>query len=359
MGRVRRKMTKEKVVNKSIFGIHHVTAITSDPQRNIDFYANNLGLRFVKLTVNQDDPTSYHLYYGDELGRPGTILTFFHWPDAPRGHRGSSEVIATSFLIPENSINYWKDRFKNQKIKFNGPTKRFDDSEQVITLHDPDGLELELVAHKSAEDRTLNVWKEGPIPPEHAIRGFYSVTLSEEGYERTASVLTDELGFIPTRQEGSRFRYEIHTTSAPSPTINQGQEIGGGGGGGAKIVDVLCLPYTQKAVIGIGSVHHVAWRTPTDEQQKVLRYNIVRAGLNATPVIDRFYFHSVYFREPGGILFEIATNPPGFAIDEKAEELGTHLVLPPWLESMRKDLEKILPQVHLPKKEKEEQMEKK
>jgi glyoxalase family protein len=169
--------------------------------------------------------------------------------------------------------------------------------------------------------------------------------------------LTDELGFIPTRQEGSRFRYEIHTTTEAPPTINQGQEIGGGGG--AKIVDVLCLPYTQKAVIGIGSVHHVAWRTPTDEQQKVLRYNIVRAGLNATPVIDRFYFHSVYFREPGGILFEIATNPPGFAIDEKAEELGTHLVLPPWLESMRKDLEKILPQVHLPKKEKEEQMEKK
>ncbi|MCD6038530.1 MAG: lactoylglutathione lyase-like lyase [Nitrososphaeraceae archaeon] len=179
--------------NKGVFGIHHVTAITSDPQRNIDFYTNNLGLRFVKLTVNQDDPTSYHLYYGDELGRPGTILTFFHWPDAPRGHRGTSEVIATSFLIPENSTNYWIDRFKRKQIEFRGPYKRFDDSEQVITLHDPDGLELELVAHKSAEDRSVNVWKEGPIPIEQAIRGFYSVTLSEEGYERTASVLTDEL----------------------------------------------------------------------------------------------------------------------------------------------------------------------
>ena len=348
-------MTKEKkVVNKGIFGIHHVTAITSDPQRNIDFYANILGLRFVKLTVNQDDPTSYHLYYGDELGRPGTILTFFHWPDAPRGHRGTSEVVSTSFLIPENSTNYWIDRLKSKQIEFRGPYKRFDDSEQVITLHDLDGLELELVAHKSAEDRTLNVWKEGPIPPEHTIRGFYSVTLSEEGYERTASVLTDELGFIPTHQDGSRFRYEIPTTSsASSPTINQGEEIGRGG---ANIVDVLCLPYTQRAVIGIGSVHHVAWRTPTDEQQKVLRHNIVRAGLNATPIIDRFYFHSVYFREPGGILFEIATNPPGFMTDEKDEELGTHLVLPPWLESMRKDLEKILPQVDLPKKEKEEQV---
>jgi glyoxalase family protein len=345
--------------NKGIFGIHHVTAITSDPQRNIDFYANTLGLRFVKLTVNQDDPTSYHLYYGDELGRPGTILTFFHWPDAPKGHRGTSEVIATSFLIPENSINYWIDRFKSKQIEFRGPYKRFDDSEQVITLYDPDGLELELIAHKSAEDRSVNVWKEGPIPIEHAIRGFYSVTLSEEGYERTASVLTDELGFIPTRQDGSRFRYEITTittTKASAAATQKEEEEEEGTRGGANIVDVLCLPYTPQAVIGIGSVHHVAWRTPTDAQQKVLRHNIVRAGLNATPVIDRFYFHSVYFREPGGVLFEVATNPPGFMIDEKAEELGTRLVLPPWLESMRKDLEKILPQVHLPKKEKEEQV---
>jgi glyoxalase family protein len=335
--------TAKRKENRDIFGIHHVTAITSNAQRNIDFYTNNLGLRFVKLTVNQDDPTSYHLYYGDELGRPGTILTFFHWPEAPRGHGGTSEVVATSFLIPENSINYWIDRFKSKQIEFRGPYKRFDD-EQVITLYDPDGLELELVAHQSAEDWSVNVWKEGRIPAEQAIRGFHSVTLSEEGYERTASVLTDELGFMPTHQDGSRFRYEIPN----------GEESRG-----ANIVDVLCLPYLQQAVVGIGSVHHVAWRTPTDEQQMVLRRNIVRAGLNATPVIDRFYFHSVYFREPGGVLFEIATNPPGFMIDEKLEDLGTHLVLPPWLESMRKDLEKILPRVQLPKKDKEQEVLKK
>ena len=327
-------------MNKAIYGIHHVTAITSDPQRNIDFYANDLGLRFIKLTVNQDDPSSYHLYYGDELGRPGTILTFFHWPDAPKGHRGNSEVIATSFLIPKSSISYWIDRFKSKQIEFRGPYKRFDE-EEVITLYDPDGLELELVAHKSAQDRSINVWKEGPIPIEQAIRGFYSVTLSEEGYERTASVLTDELGFIPTRHNGSRFRYEIHTKKSVAP----GEDVNG-----ANIVDVLCLPYTQQAVIGIGSVHHVAYRTPSDEQQKVLRRNIVRAGLNATPVINRFYFHSVYFREPGGVLFEIATNPPGFTIDERAEELGTHLVLPPWLEPMRRDLVEVLPPVRLPEK---------
>jgi glyoxalase family protein len=156
MQRGRKRKSKNNTISKGIFGIHHVTAITGDPQRNIDFYANNLGLRFVKLTVNQDDPTSYHLYYGDELGRPGTILTFFHWPDAPKGHRGTSEVTATSFLIPENSINYWTDRFKSKQIEFRGPYKRFDD-EQVITLYDPDGLELELVAHKSAQDRGVNV----------------------------------------------------------------------------------------------------------------------------------------------------------------------------------------------------------
>jgi glyoxalase family protein len=195
-------------MNKDVFGIHHVTAITSNPVRNLDFYVNNLGLRFVKRTVNQDDPTSYHLYYGDEIGHPGTILTFFHWPNIPKGHKGSSEVAAVAFLIPENSVNYWTDRFKQKKTEFRGPYKRFG-NEQVITFYDPDGLELELVAHTSAEERAANIWKEGPIPTEHAVRGFHSVTLSEEGYERTASVLTNELGFNLTRQDGERFRYEI------------------------------------------------------------------------------------------------------------------------------------------------------
>jgi glyoxalase family protein len=168
-------------MNKGVFGVHHVTAITSDPQRNVDFYANTLGLRFVvKLTVNHDDPTSYHLYYGDEIGHPGTILTFFHWPNIPRGHRGTGEVSAVSFLIPENSISYWMDRFKYKKIEFSGPEKRFE-SEQVITFHDPDGLELELVSHKSAEERTANIWIEGPIPIEHAIRAFILLHYQKRG----------------------------------------------------------------------------------------------------------------------------------------------------------------------------------
>ncbi len=328
----------DKEINKGVFGIHHVTAITSDPNKNIDFYSNLLGLRFVKLSVNQDDPSSYHLYYGDELGSPGTCLTFFHWPSLPKGNRGTGEVSATAFLIPENSIDYWIKRLCANQIEFSGPSKRFG-NEQVIALHDPDGLQIELIAHNSAEKRNLNLWSEGPVPVEYAIRGLHSVTLSEEGYEQTSSVLVDELGFTHTHRNGNRFRHEIPST--PSGTQVEEKEING-----ANIVDVVCIPYTQMANIGIGSVHHVAWRTPTDAQQKILRQNIVKAGLNATPVIDRFYFHSVYFREPGGILFEIATNGPGFAVDEKAEELGSHLVLPPWYEPYRKDLEKTLPPIY-------------
>src|SRR6187200_3583306 len=163
MRKAKTKSNSNKM-SKGVFGIHHVTAITSDPQRNIDFYANNLGLRFVKLTVNQYDPTSYHLYYGDEAGHPGTILTFFHWPNIPRGHSGTSEVAAISFLIPEDSLSYWTDYLRSQKIDFQGPNKRFGDAERVLALKDPDGLKLELVAHKSAEHRTVNTWKEGPIP---------------------------------------------------------------------------------------------------------------------------------------------------------------------------------------------------
>ncbi len=328
-------------MNRNIFGIHHVTAITRDPQKNIDFYFNDLGLRLVKLTVNQDDPTSYHLYFGDEAGRPGTILTFFHWPEIPIGRRGVGEVSATSFLIPPDSMDYWMARFKDKKIDFQGPYRRFD-NEQIISFKDSDGLHLELVAHESATHSTLNAWANGPIPVKHAIRGFYSVTLSVEGYEHTDIILRNELGFLRTKQNKNRFRYEIPKTS------NTNLKKEGEGIIGARIVDILCLPNTQQAVIGIGSVHHVAWRTPTFEQQEYLRNKIVKAGLNATPVIDRYYFHSVYFREPGGILFEIATNPPGFTVDEKREELGSHLVLPPWLESARKDIQKALTNVRLP-----------
>lgn len=342
----------DNFAQEDILGIHHVTAIASDPQKNINFYTQILGLRLVKLTVNFDDPTTYHLYFGDEIGRPGTILTFFPWPNAPKGRKGIGQVITTSFLIPEHSTDYWLDRLQSQKVPVQGPTNRFNDTEEVLTLYDPDGLELELVANRSAaKERTLHVWKEGPIPIEHAIRGFYSVTLLEVGYERTAHVLTNELGFKFMGQDGNRFRYQINGAKeddAVDRNKNTKEEHHG-----SDIVDILCTPNSQYGMIGVGTVHHVAWRTPSYEQQKMLRDRIVKSGLDTTPVIDRTYFHSIYFREPGGVLFEIATNPPGFATDEKVEELGTHLVLPPWLESVRTDLERVLPPVHLPdKKEK-------
>lgn len=313
-------------------GLHHVTAICSDPQKNIDFYTKLLGLKLVKLTVNFDDPTTYHLYYGDEVGHPGTILTFFPWANAPKGYRGTGQAITTSFLIPENSIDFWKTRLKHNDIRFEGPTTRFENEEQVIKLYDPDGLELELVAHSSAKENDERFWKDGPISYENGIRGFYSVSLSEEGYERTSEILK-ELGYKMIANEGNRFRFQ----QTNSKSI------------GAKVLDVLCLPYTPYGMIGIGTVHHIAFRTPSDENQKSIRENIIKIGLNPTPVIDRTYFHSVYFREPGGVLFEIATDPPGFTLDQKVEDLGKKLMLPRWLEPVRGRLEKVLPKIELPK----------
>ncbi|MBV9667890.1 MAG: VOC family protein, partial [Nitrososphaeraceae archaeon] len=273
--------TEHKNSNQEdILGIHHVTAIASDPQKNIDFYTQILGLRLVKLTVNFDDPTTYHLYFGDEIGRPGTILTFFPWPNAPRGHRGTGQVVSTAFSIPEHSTDYWLNRLKNQKVPVQGPTKRFNDTEEALTLYDPDGLELELVANRTAaEERTHHVWKESPIPIEHAIRCFYSVTLSEVGYEHTAHVLTNELGFKFIGQDGSRFRFQI--SGAKEDYADVRDKNTKGEHHGSNIVDVLCLPNAQYGMIGVGTVHHVAWRTPSDEQQKVLRSRIVKAGLNA------------------------------------------------------------------------------
>jgi len=311
-------------------GIHHITAICSDPQKNINFYKKLLGLRLVKLTVNFDDPTTYHLYYGDEIGHPGTILTFFPWSNAPKGYRGTGQAVTTSFLVPQNSIEYWKNRLKNNDVCFDEPTKRFED-EQVIRLYDPDGLELELVAHSSADENDERFWKDGPISYENGIRGFYSVSLSEEGYERTSEIL-GELGYKMIANEGNRFRYQLENAQ---------------GIAGSKILDVLCLPYTPNGIIGIGTVHHIAFRTPSDEKQKSIRDSIIQIGLNPTPVLDRTYFHSVYFREPGGVLFEIATDPPGFTVDQKIQDLGKRLMLPRWLEPVREKLERVLPKIHL------------
>jgi glyoxalase family protein len=314
-----------------ISGIHHVTAIASDPQANVDFYAGVLGLRLIKRTVNFDDPGTYHLYYGDGVGSPGTIMTFFPWPGAPRGQVGTGQVSVTAFSIPSDSIGFWQRRLTQHGVTFDGPQARFD--EQVLAFGDSDGLPLELVAGAAADVR--QGWTEGPVPPQHAIRGFFGVTLaergSEEGCEHTAALLTEGLDFRVAGQAGNRFRYAM------------------GDGHPGALVDVLCLSGASRGHIAAGTVHHVAWRTSDDDQQQVWRRRVSQYGMDVTPMRDRQYFHSIYFREPGGVLFEIATDPPGFTFDEPVERLGSSLKLPPWLESRRGLLERTLPPLRLPK----------
>ncbi|HTS59869.1 MAG TPA: ring-cleaving dioxygenase [Terriglobales bacterium] len=310
-----------------ILGLHHVTAIGGDPQQNLDFYAGVLGLRLVKLTVNYDDPTTYHLYYGDGQGHPGTILTFFPWPGATAGRIGTGQLTVTSFAVPERSLGYWKNRLVEHGTSVEEASSEFD--EELLFFTDPDGVQLELVSTPRANPD--HAWNRGPVPVDFAIRGFHHVTLSENGYERTASLLTDTLGFRSIHEQGARFRYAAGT------------------GLPGTMVDLVCAPEGRPGRVAVGTVHHVAWRTPTDEQQVQWRETVKNLQYNVTPIIDRTYFHSIYFREPGGVLFEIATDPPGFAVDEPANVLGSSLVLPRWLESERSELERVLPPVRLPK----------
>jgi glyoxalase family protein len=318
----------EKLMNYTIPGIHHVTAICDNAQQNIDFYTGLLGLRLVKQTVNFDMPDTYHLYYGNERGQPGTILTFFSWPDAPKGRKGTGEVGTISFSVPEQSLDYWMDRLASHSVNVlvAGPNTRF--GEKVLSIFTPDGLTLELVAHREAEN--YGGWKEGPVPSAHAIRGFHSVTLMEADFERTSSMLTEVMGFKLVGVERDRSRFKVGDTDI------------------AALVDVLTLPELTRGTIAVGSVHHIAWRTPSDEQELAWREKLIASSIAVTPVRDRQYFHSIYFHEPGGVLFEIATDPPGFAIDEPVEQLGTHLKLPPWLEPSRPRIEQFLPPLRLP-----------
>jgi predicted esterase/catechol 2,3-dioxygenase-like lactoylglutathione lyase family enzyme len=315
-----------------ILGIHHVTAIASDPQRNLDFYGGLLGLRLVKRTVNFDDPQTYHLYYGDEVGTPGSIMTFFPWPGARRGRQGTGQVAVTSFAVLPGALGFWIERLLRHGVAYEGPTRRGPagaEAEQVIAFKDHDGLMLELVAHAGAEARPG--WGGAPgIAIEHAIRGFHGVTLWVEDGERSERVLVDTLGFRPVREEGGTRRYAV------------------GDSGPGALVDVRAVGGFLHGAGGAGTVHHVAWRVPDDAAELTVRERVVAAGLQPTPVIDRNYFHSVYFREPGGVLYELATNPPGFAIDEPVERLGERLMLPPQYEGSRAQIEAVLPPIHLP-----------
>ena len=313
-------------MNPSMPGIHHVTAITADAQKNIDFYCGVLGQRLVKLTVNFDDPGSYHLYYGDDLGRPGTILTFFAWPGVPRGRIGPPQLTATSYAAPAGALEFWSRRLKDHRVEAQASVTRF--GEQVLSFADPDGMKVEIVANMQ---EGVPAPAGSPVPEAYALRGFYGVTLSEEGYENTAKLLTDVMGFRAAGSEGNRFRYRASA------------------GGAASVVDLLCVPDARRGGMGAGVVHHVAFRTPDDEQQRAWRERIVRLGHNVSPAMDRTYFHSIYFREPGGVLFEVATDNPGFSADQDAAELGRTLMLPSWLEPQRPEIEKVLQPLRLPK----------
>ena len=305
-------------------GIHHVTAISGGPQRNVDFYAGTLGLRLVKKTVNFDDPETYHLYYGDGAGSPGTIMTFFPWAHAPGGRIGAGQLVVTSFSIPATSLGFWTERLIEKGVRFEKPRDRFGDT--VLSFEDPDRLRIELVA---TED-TRPGWSGGPVQDEHSVRGFHHVALAVETTDQTASLMIDTLGFRQVDETEGRIR------------------LSAGEGTPGDLVDVVNAAGFPHGSMGVGTVHHVAFRVPDEEIQLAVRAEISALGYGVTPVLDRNYFRSIYFREPGGVLFEIATDPPGFAVDEAEEELGTHLKLPPWLETRRDKLEEVLPPLRVP-----------
>lgn len=313
-------------MGKLITGLHHITALASDAQKNLDFYGGILGLRLVKKTVNFDAPEVYHLYYGNEKGTPGTIMTFFPYQGIPKGRKGKGQLTVVSFSIPEESIGYWIERLQSFGIKHESLKERFD-KEYFIYLEDYDGLGIELVAN-SKDDRPG--FTDGNIPLAYAIKGFYGITLLEEEYGKTAGLLVDQMDHEFITEEDNRFRYSA--SGLPGDYI-----------------DILRDPDALPGRQGAGIVHHVAFATGDDTTQQEARIKLLKHGFNPTPVLDREYFHSIYFREPGGVLFEIATIPPGFTVDEPLESLGESLKLPVWEEQNRLEIEEQLPAIKLHK----------
>lgn len=309
----------------TLTGLHHVTAITADAQRNINFYSELLGLRFVKRTVNFDDPTSYHLYYGDELGRPGTAMTFFAWNGGRRGRCGPPQATVTQFAVPEGSLTYWQDRLAKQNAPFEAIRTPFD--EAALSLRDPDHMTILLVESAQPGGEPPDA---GPVPADYALRGFHGVTLALSDPEPSELLLTNVMGYSKIAENGDYTRLRAAESDQ------------------ARYVDIWHAADQSRGVMGTGIVHHIAFRAPNDEHQKVWQREIQRRGFDVSPVRDRCYFHSIYFREPGGVLFEIATDEPGFTADEAPEYLGSALKLPPWLEPERNRLQAALPPVNIP-----------
>ena len=319
--------TKGKNMTASVHGIHHVTCIAGDAQENLDFYVGLLGMRLVKRSVNQDDPGTYHLFFADRVGNPGTDLTFFPWPQMEPGRLGIGLTVEVSFAVPPDSLDYWRERLQQYSVEHDAPETRF--GETTLAFKDVHGLQLALV--ETSDERQFVPWEDSPVSPEHQLRGMHSVRLWERKLDHTEKILTQRMGFVLLGAEDGWHRYGVD------------------GGGSGKLIEIKELPEERRGQGGTGSVHHVAWRVKDSEEQMALREGIANAGLRPTPQIDRFWFKSVYYKEPGGVLFELATDGPGFDRDEDMEHLGEQLILPPWLETQRKEIEDALPQLEMPR----------
>lgn len=304
-------------------GIHHITALAGDAQRNADFYVKKLGMRLVKKSVNQDDPGTYHLFYGNANGDPGSGLTFFPWPMAIQGKPGMGEAVSVGLAVPSGAMEFWAKHFGKEGIDFEGPIERF--GKTVWRFKDPDLMQLELVFDEKVND--LPAWSKSIVPEEYGIRGFWGTTLHLQEAGATAKVLTEVFGFNLAGEESNQ---KLYTTDAPF---------------GSSVIIETADP--KPSANGRGIIHHVAFRAKDDEELAEMREKVLEMGLHPTEYIDRFWFHSVYFRSPGGVLFEIATDGPGYTTDEAADKLGQKLVLPPWLEQKREMIEKRLPEIRV------------
>lgn len=308
-------------MKNKILGLHHITAIAGEAQRNYDFYTRVLGVRLVKKTVNFDDPGTYHFYYGDEVGTPGSILTFFPWEGIQKGRTGTGMATEIGYSVPQGSLDFWARRLEEHQVVHQPVSERF--GEQFVQLEDRDGLLLNLIVPQAEDNR--KPWVTNEVADNAAVKGFHSVVLTLRDINATAKVLTDVLGYRLLSQEGNRYRFV-------SDAI-----------GTANIVDLVEESNGQPGINAGGTNHHVAFRVKDDNILMEFREKVQSAGLRITEKIDRNYFYSLYFREPGGVLFELATDNPGFAVDEPVGELGTHLMLPPQYERSRKRIEEVLP----------------
>lgn len=313
----------------AIGGIHHVTAIAGDPQENVDFYAGVLGMRFVKRSVNQDDPGTYHLFYADGEGHPGSDLTFFPWPHGAAGHNGHGLTNEVALAVPPGSLAFWGERLAAAGVSMRSAPDTF--GEKSLSFFDPHALKLSLVESEAAVERTFTPWEGSPVPVERQVRGIHAVRVVEARVEPTVAFVTSGLGMREVARDG------VWTRFAGSDATSGYFEV--------RADDTV-----NRGVWGVGTVHHVAWRVRDDEHQLAVRASVAKQRISPTPVIDRFWFRSVYFREPGGVLFELATDGPGFAVDESLATLGESLVLPPWLEEHRAAIEAQLPPLTLPRK---------